>query len=125
MCVGSVEDALRALVSINYNKPEGSAISTTTLGFGLGGEWHPKSADVSPYLGPLLGIRTNMITGQATTTDLYFGAQFGVEFKIIGPLSAFAEYDLVASFDSSGTSVTLGTDGWGGKKALVGLVVYF
>jgi hypothetical protein len=117
--------AARALVSIDYNEPKGSDISTTLLGFGLAGEWHPKSADVSPYLGPLLGLRTDMMTGQTTTIDLYFGALFGVEFKIIGPLSAFAEYDLVASFDANGTSINLGTDGSGGGKALIGFCVYF
>ncbi len=117
--------AARGLLSIEYNKPKGSDISTTLLGFGLAGEWHPKSAGVSPYLGPLLGLQSQMITDQTTLMNLYIGALFGAEFKVIGPLSAYAEYDLVASWDSNGTTVSLGTDGSGGGKAMIGFIVYF
>jgi hypothetical protein len=66
-----------------------------------------------------------MVTDEKTAVDLYFGALFGAEFKVIGPLSAYAEYDLIASFDANGTSVNLGTDGAGGGKAMIGFIVYF
>jgi hypothetical protein len=117
--------AVRGLIGVDHNTNSTGTYSLTIIGLGLAGEWHPKRAEVSPYLGPLLGGRMLAETNQTTKVDLYFGGMFGAEAKIMGPLWAFAEYDLVASFDINGFSVNLGTNGSGGGKAMIGIVVYF
>jgi hypothetical protein len=117
--------AARGLVGIEHNTNSAGDASTTTLGLGLAGEYHPVQKDVSPYVGGLLGLRSLFVTDQTTAVDLYFGGLAGVEFKVLGPVSAFAEYDLVATLDSNGFSINLGTDGSGGPAATIGLIVYF
>jgi hypothetical protein len=117
--------AARALLGVDHNTDKAGDLSTTTVGLGLAGEWHPKRGDVSPYFGPLLGTRVLAQTGQTTRADFYFGGLFGAEVKLFGPIWAFAEYDLVASFDVNGFTLTLGTNGSGGGQALIGLAVYF
>jgi hypothetical protein len=117
--------AVRALLGVDHNTAPDSGPSKTFIGLGLAGEWHPKRGDVSPYAGALAGFRMLAETDQTTAVDIYFGALFGAEAKLKGPISLFAEYDLIASFDINGFSVNLGTDGAGGGKALLGFIVYF
>lgn len=117
--------ALRGLLGVEHNTVLSGATSTTTIGLGAAGEWHLLTGSVSPYAGALCGARMLAETGQALRFDVYAGALGGVEVKIYGPISAFAEYQLLASFDSNGFSLNLGTDGSGGGSALIGLAVYF
>jgi len=117
--------AARALVGVNHNAAKDPGPTKTTIGLGLAGEWHPKSGAVSPYLGALAGFRSLAQTGQDTSADFYFGALFGAEAKLIGAVSLFAEYDLVASFDADGFTLRLGLDDTGAGDALLGIIVYF
>lgn len=117
--------ALRGLLGIEHNTNSSGTLSTTMLGISAAGEWHPIQGDVSPYLGPFAGVRGLAETDQTTAVDIYFGGLVGVEAKVLGPLSAFAEYALLASFDLNGFSLNFGTDGSGGGAATIGLVVYF
>jgi hypothetical protein len=117
--------AARAIVGLQSNTPQNSTITTTSMGLGLAGEWHPARADVSPYLGPLAGFRMLAVTGATTRADFYVGGLFGAEVKVLSSVSLFAEYDLIASWDINGFSLDFGMDGAGGGKALLGLIVYF
>ncbi len=117
--------AARALVGAYHNTAPNSGPSTTTLGLGFAGEWHPRRGDVSPYVGTLVGTRMLAVTGQTTAFDFYFGGLFGVEAKLVGPISLFAEYDLVASVDANGFSVNFGIDSTDKGQALLGMIIYF
>ena len=117
--------AARALVGIEHNTPLNTSNSTTTIGLGLAGEWHPSRGEASPYVGALAGMRTLGRPGQQTAADFYFGGLFGAEVKLLSSISAFVEYDLLLSMDSNGFSLNLGTDGSGGGRVLIGLIVYF
>jgi hypothetical protein len=120
--------AIRALLSVDHNNPSGDTLPTETiLGIGVSGQWHPSRgrAVASPYLGPTAGVRILAVTDQATAIDIYFGAIFGVEAKLAGPVSFFGEYQLLASVDADGFSVTLGTARPGVSRALLGLIFYF
>jgi hypothetical protein len=117
--------AARALVGVEHNTPKGSSVSTSTIGLGLAGEWHFKRGAASPYAGPLLGARLLATTGQTTYVDLYFGGLVGAEAKILDNISFFGEYQLLASLDANGFTLTLGADGSGAGKALLGIIVYF
>jgi hypothetical protein len=120
--------AIRALLSVDHNNPSGDTLPTETiLGIGVSGQWHPSRgrAVASPYLGPTAGMRILAVTDEATAIDIYFGAIFGVEAKLVGPVSFFGEYQLLASIDSEGFSVTLGTARPGVSRALLGLIFYF
>jgi hypothetical protein len=117
--------ALRGLLGVEHNTVLSGASSTTTIGLGAAGEWHLVTGNVSPYIGALCGARAVGETGQALRADFYLGGLGGVEVKIYGPISVFAEYQLLASVDSNGFSLNLGTDGSGGSSALLGLAVYF
>ncbi len=119
---------LRALVGIDHVTAENildEKISTTSFALGASVAKHLKTGPVSPYLGGLLGIRTLSVTDQPSLFDFYFGALFGVEFKLYQNLSLFAEYNLVASIDDDGFSVQMGDMKGTGQGALFGLIVYF
>jgi hypothetical protein len=116
--------AARALLGVYHNAAKDPGPTKTTIGLGLAGEWHPKSGAVSPYLGALAGFRSLAQTGQDTSADFYFGALFGAEAKLLGPVSLFAEYDLVASFDAKGFTLRLGLDDTGAGDALLGIIIY-
>lgn len=115
--------ALRGLVGIDCNVLD--SVASTTLGLGAAGEWHLASGTVSPYAGPLAGMRFLFRTGSDNLVDIYFGAMFGVEVEVIRQLSIFAEYDLVASLDASGFSLGLGGTGSGAGGARMGFSVNF
>jgi hypothetical protein len=115
--------ALRGLVGIDCNVL--NSVASTTLGLGAAGEWHLASGAVSPYAGPLAGMRFLFRTGSDNLVDIYFGAMFGVEVEVIRQLSIFAEYDLVASLDASGFSLGLGGSGSGTGGARMGFSVNF
>jgi hypothetical protein len=122
------KSAVRALLSLDYSDPAGDVLPTEAIfGLGLAYQWHPSRgrSAASPYLGPTAGLRVLAVTDEAAAIDLYFGGIFGVEAKIAGPVSFFCEYQLLASIDSDGVGVTLGTERAGVSRALLGLVVYF
>lgn len=114
---------LRGLLGIDHNANAG--VTRTVLGFGTALEWHFSEGSVSPYAGPLTGARMLFETGQPGRVDLYFGALFGAEIKVAGPLYLFAEYDLVASFDADGFTVRLGIPSGGLAGAQAGFIVRF
>lgn len=115
--------ALRGLLGIDHNANAG--VARSVLGLGAALEWHFAEGSVSPYAGPLAGARMLFETGQPGRIDLYFGAMFGAEVKVTGPLSLFAEYDLVASFDADGFSVRLGIPSGSLAGAQAGFIVRF
>jgi hypothetical protein len=117
--------AARALLGLNLNSAKDSGSTKTTIGLGLAGEWHPKKGAVSPYLGGLAGFRGLFGSGLDPSADFYFGALFGAEAKLIGPVSLFAEYDLIASFDAKGFTLRLGLDEENAGEALLGIIIYF
>jgi len=117
--------AARALLGVYHNTAKTSGDSNTILGFGLAGEWHPLRGAVSPYLGPLAGCRYDKPTTGDQAIDLYVGGLFGVEAKIVGPLSFFAEYDLMAIWDINGFTFKLGVDDSDNSEAVIGIIVYF
>jgi hypothetical protein len=118
------EIAARVLLGVEHNTNVAGTDSTTTFGLGLAGEYHFATGPISPYAGALLGMRLLAVTGDETLGDYYFGALGGAEIKISGPVSAFFEYQLLASFDANGFSLNLGTNGTGAGSALIGLIVY-
>ncbi|MBU0935081.1 MAG: hypothetical protein KKI09_17045 [Spirochaetes bacterium] len=113
----------RALLAVDFVSDEG--ISDTTLGLGLGVEWHPARGKASPYFGGLTGIRTLTRTGEEGAIDFYFGGLAGVEVLIFDKIAVYAEYKLLAIFDANGFSVKLGEPAGGGRGAQFGIVVYF
>jgi hypothetical protein len=119
--------AARALVRLDYNNPEGDVAPTRTeFGLGLAGLWHPTGRSAaSPYVGALAGFQTLAYTGADTLIDFYFGAAGGVEVKLLPTISCFAEYQLLAAIDAQGVTISLGTEGSDGSRALVGLIFYF
>lgn len=121
--------AARALVRIDHNTPseESGGISRTELGLGLAGEWHPgQRGTASPYLGAMAGFQTEKFSNiDETTIDLYCGGIFGVEVKLLQSISCFAEYQLLAAWDINGFTLSLGTEGSDGSRALIGLIFYF
>lgn len=119
--------AARALLRLDYNNPEGDTDPTRTeFGLGLAGLWHPTGRSAaSPYIGALLGFQTLAYTDADTLIDLYFGAAGGVEVKLLPAISCFAEYQLLAAIDAQGVTVSLGTEGSDGSRALLGLIFYF
>jgi len=130
MCRPLPKLAVRALLSVDHQDPEGTVLPTeTVIGLGIAGQWHPAEGKsvASPYIGGTAGFRTQAITDEETAIDLYFGAVFGVEAKIVGPVSLFGEYQLLASLDSAGFTLTLGTgtDRFESSRALLGLIIYF
>jgi len=60
-----------------------------------------------------------------TLIDFYFGGIFGVEAKLLQSISCFAEYQLLAAWDIDGFTLSLGTEGSDGSRALLGLIFYF
>ena len=121
------ELALRGLLGIYCNEDDEADTEYQAIGLGLAAEWHLAPAPVSPYAGALAGARFLSETDEDNKVDLYFGALFGVELELYRNLSLLAEYELVASFDAEGSSVSLGVSGTEGEAggALLGLVVYF
>jgi hypothetical protein len=121
--------AARALTRIDHNTPpeESTALASTEIGLGVAGEWHPKQrAAASPYIGALAGFQTLSIeNADETLIDLYFGGIFGVEVKLLNTISCFAEYQLLAAWDADGFTLSLGTEGSDGSRALLGLIFYF
>lgn len=120
--------AARALARIDHNTPpeESTAPATTVFGLGFAGEWHPaQRAAASPYVGGLTGFRTLAEEGRDTRVDFYAGALAGVEVKLLGSISCFAEYQLLAAWDADGFTLSLGTEGSDGSRVLVGLIFYF
>ena len=121
--------AARALVMIDHvTPPEDSLLPVDTkLGLSLAGEWHPtKRSNASPYLGGLVGFRSWAVeTVPETRIDIYLGGIFGVEVKLLQSISCFAEYQLLAAWDIQGFSLSLGTEGSDGSRALLGLIFYF
>jgi len=121
--------AARALFMIDHvTPPEESLLPVDTkIGLSLAGEWHPtKRANASPYLGGLVGFRSWAVEGvPETRIDIYLGGIFGVEVKLLQSISCFAEYQLLGVFDAEGFTLSLGTEGSDGSRALLGLIFYF
>lgn len=120
--------AARALIGIDHNDPEGDVAPTRTVfGLSLAGQWHPSKGKsvASPYVGATAGFRSLAITGLDTAIDIYFGAIGGVECKLFGPVSFFGEYQLLAVLDAQGFTLSLGTEGSDGSRALLGFIFYF
>jgi hypothetical protein len=126
----SQDIAARALVRIDHNTPpedQPAALASTEIGLGLAGEWHPRQrAAASPYVGALAGFQTlSEENADETLIDFYFGGIFGVEAKLLQSISCFAEYQLLAAWDIDGFTLSLGTEGSDGSRALLGLIFYF
>jgi hypothetical protein len=121
--------AARALLRIDHNTPPETSPSPATTEFGLGvaGEWHPgKRSAASPYFGGLAGFQIYAKEGAPQTLiDFYLGGMAGVEVKLLNAISCFAEYQLLGAFDIQGFTLSLGTEGSDGSRALLGLIFYF
>jgi hypothetical protein len=121
--------AARALVRIDHNTPDSASGNPTTTEFGLGaaGEWHPsKRTAASPYVGGTAGFQIyKSSAAQETLIDIYVGALAGVEVKLFQTISCFAEYQLLGAWDDAGFTLSLGTEGSDGSRALIGLIFYF
>ncbi|PKL24657.1 MAG: hypothetical protein CVV47_09485 [Spirochaetae bacterium HGW-Spirochaetae-3] len=109
--------ALRGLASVAYNAIDGE--SSSAWGLSAACEWHPARRKASPYLGGFLGARATMAA--ENRIDLYFGGLGGVELAFWENVSLYAEYNMLASVDVDGFSVSLG----GEDSAQLGFIVYF
>jgi hypothetical protein len=120
--------ALRGLLGLYYNSytaPEDTIADTTTyLSLGAGAEYHPRSAKMSPYFGAFAGMKMNIIS-DVTATGYYAGVMAGAEYRIGNNLALFGEYQIRFSYDSKGTTVSIGNIEDTTNGAVIGIGLYF
>jgi hypothetical protein len=120
--------AIRGLLGLYFNSytPAGDTVADTTtyLSLGTGLEYHPRSATISPYVGGLAGMKMNIVS-EVTAMGFYAGGMAGVECRLWDWLSLFGEYQLRFSYDSKGSTLSLGDIVDPSDGAIIGLCVYF
>jgi opacity protein-like surface antigen len=121
--------AIRGLASFRYNTPieaGSTAPATTDLGLGAAFEYHPKELlKASPYFGGGLGTRMTFETGAESAVEFSLAGIGGIELKITDNISVYGEYQLLATIDSQGFTVSLANLDNPQDGVVLGLLFYF
>lgn len=94
------QNAVRAVVRLEYTPEQGPVAAQTDLGLGAAWEHHFGAGPVTPYIGAFAGTSIEFQGG--SDIDLYFGGAFGGEMPVMDNLHIFGEYDLLFLIDDAG-----------------------
>lgn len=111
--------AARGLFMVHHQSNSELETSETWLGLSGLAAYHFAGRALSPYIGPLAGVRFRM--EQENSVDFYFGGAIGGEMQVFKNVSAFAEYTVIAAFDDEGFGVDFGAE----NSANLGIILYF